>query len=323
MGYTKDKIYDKEIYSESALRILNIHELREIGRKIGVPSPTTMKKTELIENIIKIASGKIEAPARSNFGRPSLNKLSSSDFALKIRKNLEYEQDLENFKLNFKVSPLSSPKQRSFVENVRQGIYTASGIVKLFDEQEIKISSEVAKSLKLEENDIVEAIVESGVAKIVTVNGVRVAGKLDFVKCFGETLCRGEAKELHYDFDEEKEKEIKKFISLFDSKIQIMLFSQNKHEGTNLVNFVYDQNANFSQIYKKFVQFLMICDEKLQKNLDLAIIIENKNALESAFALLDDDVYGRLKENINEKIETNKKFGNFLIIFAKDEELIY
>ena len=67
----------------------------------------------------------------------------------------------------------------------------------------------------------------------------------------------------------------------------------------------------------------MICEEKLKNNNDFAIIIENKKTLENAFALLDDEVYERLKEKINDKIEINKSLGNFLIVFAKDEELIY
>lgn len=53
----------------------DICTLRILGAKIGVKSPTTLNKHDLINDIIEIDSGELE-PCFSKFGRPSKNTLS-------------------------------------------------------------------------------------------------------------------------------------------------------------------------------------------------------------------------------------------------------
>ena len=45
-----------------------LHELRVLGRKVGVKSVSTLKKQALIDNIIDIANG-LKQPAFNNRGR--------------------------------------------------------------------------------------------------------------------------------------------------------------------------------------------------------------------------------------------------------------
>lgn len=61
---------EKKITQEF-LKELGIYELRELARQVGVESPTTKKRSELCDNILKIYSGEIQ-PANSNpnKGRP-------------------------------------------------------------------------------------------------------------------------------------------------------------------------------------------------------------------------------------------------------------
>ncbi|MBR2614673.1 MAG: Rho termination factor N-terminal domain-containing protein [Clostridia bacterium] len=47
-----------------------LYELRLIGREIGVKSPTSLTKKELVEKIIEIKKGK-QKPVFSKKGRPS------------------------------------------------------------------------------------------------------------------------------------------------------------------------------------------------------------------------------------------------------------
>lgn len=51
------------------LMLLNLYELRLIGRKIGVKAPTSMSKINLVNAILDVLNGKI-APQRSSKGRP-------------------------------------------------------------------------------------------------------------------------------------------------------------------------------------------------------------------------------------------------------------
>lgn len=75
----------KDIISTEMLEKLGIYELRELARGIGVPSPTTKKRKELCDNILRISKGEQKAEIRKNKkGRPpkSVSKITSfiSDF---------------------------------------------------------------------------------------------------------------------------------------------------------------------------------------------------------------------------------------------------
>ena len=53
---------------------LNIYELRQIARNIGVYSPTTLKRKDLIDKIEKIKNGELNPYIRkSKQGRPAKN----------------------------------------------------------------------------------------------------------------------------------------------------------------------------------------------------------------------------------------------------------
>ena len=51
---------------------LPLYQLRQKGREIGVKSPTTYKKKDLIEAIIDVLEGKV-VPEKTNRGRPAMN----------------------------------------------------------------------------------------------------------------------------------------------------------------------------------------------------------------------------------------------------------
>lgn len=59
-------------FDEQKLQNLRIHELRDLARKIGVRSPTSQKKEDIIEKILEIISGE-SSPYVSNTkqGRPA------------------------------------------------------------------------------------------------------------------------------------------------------------------------------------------------------------------------------------------------------------
>ena len=52
------------------LKIMSVHQLRDIGRQIGVKHPSMLSKNQLIEEILGIQHGTI-VPTFSRKGRPS------------------------------------------------------------------------------------------------------------------------------------------------------------------------------------------------------------------------------------------------------------
>lgn len=68
--------------SERKLQLenLGVHDLRNIARMWGVPSPTLMKKNDLINSIIQIMSGEKSLRVKHKAGRPVKNKLMARGF---------------------------------------------------------------------------------------------------------------------------------------------------------------------------------------------------------------------------------------------------
>ena len=64
-----------EFYSEQDLVRMHIFQLRDAARKIGVSSPTTKNKEELIRMYLDISTGKVKPAAASKRGRPPKQKL--------------------------------------------------------------------------------------------------------------------------------------------------------------------------------------------------------------------------------------------------------
>ena len=90
-----EKFYEKSLY------LLNIRELRDIGRKFGVPSPTTMKKKELVDYILKIVYGEIEPPIRNACGRPNSREFDMNKYVDKIKKNTDLTEKLKEVRLSY------------------------------------------------------------------------------------------------------------------------------------------------------------------------------------------------------------------------------
>ena len=65
-----------EYFDERELAKMSIFQLRTAARKIGVASPTTKKKDQLVKDYLDIASGKT-APKISNRGRPPKPEVKS------------------------------------------------------------------------------------------------------------------------------------------------------------------------------------------------------------------------------------------------------
>ena len=63
--------------TKQELFALGVHKLRELARQMGVKAPTTKRQGELVEEILKIQSGK-QAAIKSNMGRPP-KKVDGSD----------------------------------------------------------------------------------------------------------------------------------------------------------------------------------------------------------------------------------------------------
>ena len=90
--------YNNINFTEEELFKLNIHELRTLARDIGVPSPTTKQKDELVASTLAIVYG--EAPKADNkakAGRPARKRVKPSKLLFATMDlDLDEVQDIEN-----------------------------------------------------------------------------------------------------------------------------------------------------------------------------------------------------------------------------------
>lgn len=77
------RVVEFKNFSKQELFLANIHELRKLGQKVGVKSPSSLNKDELVDSIYAIITGAKEpAMKKDNRGRPSKNiDISFMDFA--------------------------------------------------------------------------------------------------------------------------------------------------------------------------------------------------------------------------------------------------
>ncbi|MBR2330222.1 MAG: Rho termination factor N-terminal domain-containing protein [Clostridia bacterium] len=61
---------------------MNIHALRNIAREVGVKSPTTLKKKELIDEILQMESGNQQPCIPTKKGRPPKSNGANQRFEI-------------------------------------------------------------------------------------------------------------------------------------------------------------------------------------------------------------------------------------------------
>lgn len=100
-----DEILQKYQKAYMFLKTKSVYELRAYGRALGVQSPTTMKKDNLITEIIKIASG-IEPKSTPTKKGARVRSKPITDAELKELRSM-FQADIEPEPLEHESTPIS------------------------------------------------------------------------------------------------------------------------------------------------------------------------------------------------------------------------
>ena len=118
-------------FTEEILNIQHITTLREIGRVLGVKSPTSKSKPRLIKDILSVQKGSIE-PCRENKGAPSKTKIDISEFFVSEQNSYTpaevTEEERENMQKNADV-----PYSELVKDSLENAELTFHDSEKLFD----------------------------------------------------------------------------------------------------------------------------------------------------------------------------------------------
>ena len=135
-------------FTERELQQQDIHTLRELARSIGVSSPTSKKKSELIEQMLSIITGeKLPEYKNINRGRPA-------------KKPVNYAQGGYVFGLGQKAASSFEQYDANKIENgvvsFENGTYLIKKLKFVSFPTDFAISEKVVKQYKLKDNDLVE-----------------------------------------------------------------------------------------------------------------------------------------------------------------------
>jgi len=313
----------ENLYNERNLFLLNIRELRDIGRKLGVVSPTTMKKEVLVDSILKIIYGEVKTEVRSAYGRPSVREFDINHYLEKIKKRSQLSPD--DVDSVFKVASheekdlTNEVVQRIFVEDNGKFFIRERGFVA--SKTDIEVSRETVEKFGLENFDVVEVIVEAEVFKIISVNGEMVNDLNSTIK---QTAKSGQKQVFNLRTKEEIQKEIRDLEkSCEDNNVHLMVFSSDEYFGKNTHCVVVENDEQPNKVYKKLVSFVDACEKCVFENKNIVVAVDVFDFVNDAIDSFENESSARIKKHLQQKFETLLKLGNALNIYKIENERKY
>ena len=343
----KDNKIDPLIFNEKSLYCLNIRELRVIGRKLGVNSPTSKKKDELVKCILNNVYGTPDKSPKTLFGRHSTHELDIEKRLDKIRKHTNFEDDLklskdnndENFyydtynmysELGFgKVAIQSSNyvtnesiETRTVCEDDGEFYLRKKSFIK--GEDDILISAEIINKYNLIRSDIVEIIFVKPYYKIYSINGIKINKNIGKIYVDNKPLTWGKSMDFYLSTKEELNNCITNLIKDCEEKnIKLITFTKNHYAGDGIVNFNYAENEDKSQVYNKLNNFLSRCEAEINAGNNIIVAIEDYDDVFSIISKLESDICDRAKKHFQDITSMVVTIGNAYLKFNIEDNIVY
>ena len=321
-----EKRIDENLYNEKSLYLLNIKELRDLGRKIGVPAPATLKKQDLVDYILKIVYGEVDAPKRSSYGRPNVREVDMNQYLTKIMKKTDvYDEVLSaSFGDIESIFRLASPDESSKINNVEQktfvedkGRFYLRGFAFVESDKDNEITKEQKEKYGLENFDVVEVITSGKSIKIISINGKIVN---DITKKKNENV--GKKQVFHFSTKEEIKEEILTQIKL-NNDLKIIVYSEENYDLDGVEYIKTDKTQENDIAYKQFMSFVNLCEKYVFEGENIVVITDESQFIERVIESFDKEVACRIKKHLQARIDDLLALGNALLVFKHDTNTIY
>ena len=173
---------------------MGIYDLRNYARVMGVHSPTTLKRAELIERINEIINGKTPDAKKTNKGRPPRHKAGNEfvlDFVLPDNifenqkesrySNIFSDKEKTSLKYIFSESNSISPDNILFkgflkYQNEDYGFACLKGYLTKYYKENAVVLSELSNRYELKDGDYI-----TGVAKFIPEKNVLLATEINYI----------------------------------------------------------------------------------------------------------------------------------------------
>lgn len=314
--------------------MLNIKDLRDIGRKFGLSSPTTMKKKELVDKILKIVYGEMTIPIRNSSGRPSVREFDINKYIEKIKHKSGYVEELQDvvYGSEYGAYMVSSPSEKyDSDDNILIKTFFTDGKKNYLRDKEfipspddIEVSSKFVSKFNLENFDVVEITMHENIFKIISINGVKVSNKFSNLSVSGETVEKGKIKDFYLGTKEEINKEILDLIKKATKVgIKVVTFSVKDFSSKGANSVVYQNDEPENNIYKKLIYLANVCEKELYDGEDVILLVDDEFFIEDAIENLEFDVKERLKKYISSAKDKMLELGNAICCFKIANEVTY
>lgn len=323
-----DKKIDENLYNEKSLYLLNIKELRDLGRKIGVPAPATLKKHDLVDYILKIVYGQIDAPIRNSFGRPNVREVNINQYLDKIRKKTDVYDEIitATFDYNDTIFKVASPDESSKTNNIEQKIFVEDNdkfflreLAFVESKGDIEVFKDIKQKYKLENFDVVEIISSGKSFKIVSINGKIIN---DTQKLSSDLF--GKKQVFHYSTKEELMQEMQKqIVSSKTNDVRVVVFSEQEDFGLDVTTIKADKNQTHDQSYKQIMSLVNLCEKYVYDGENIVLVTDEADYIEEVINFLDEEVANRTKKHLQARIDDFLALGNALLVFKQDKNFIY
>lgn len=326
---------DENVYNEKSLYLLNIKQLRAMGRRFGVPSPASKKKKELVDYILNVVYGKVEVPARTSYGRPSTSEFDMDEYLEKIEKNYDVSGKLKNmsFSKNLGYATLSNHSEPYIInDNIERrvfcdvdGKYFLRLHAFLESEDDILISENIVKKYCLENYDVVEIVKIDSSFKIFSINGQKIREKIGKIYVDGKELRWGQKQDFYLSTKEELKDSIQNLIKDAEKNdIKIVILAENEYNCSGQTNLVkYTEKEDKSQMYKKLMMIMGICEKSIIDGEDLILCIEDSDIISNTISQFDDDMMERMSKYFRSILKKFVELGNICVSYKLELNLKY
>ena len=139
---------------KSTLDKLGIHELRDLARQVGVHLPTTMKRDDLINEIMAIISGEKEPHKRNtNRGRPAKMSRNYNDLTEMLLPTANSSIDSNKFVFNASDVEYLNTNEKDFVGYIK--VYENYGVIRTKELELIYVTYAIISKYELIDGDYI------------------------------------------------------------------------------------------------------------------------------------------------------------------------
>lgn len=331
-----DNSIDQSLFNEKSLYLLNIRELRDLGRKYGVPSPTTKSKKELVDYILNVIYGKVEIPVRSIVGRhPGTSKFKMENFINKLKTNSDMVDDHYEYKPyeNMFAFKLSSPSSTYILDenpiitkvyNFENGKHFLKSMAFIKSDSDIEISNQLAQKYRLENSDIVDILLLDNLIKICTINGIKCKDEFEELYVLNTPIQKGFSQEFFFTSEDDLKKETLNLLQKIENtELKLLVFTKNEYKNKNLQSIIYFEDEDKSHIYKKIINFANLCESCIKNGENIIVIIENYEWIKMQFSNFDTDISIKIQNYLDDIFNKITKLNNVALLFSIEDNYKY